>query len=166
LLHHALEYADVHGLAVLPVSAAIKSDGRPDKRPLTPHGVKDATRDLALIRHWWEERFPGAMIGVALGEISGGWIVVDIDAKDGKASGFDTMHDLASRGFILPPTEGCVLTPSNGLHLWFRSRLPCPPSKALPGIDLLSDGKYVIAPPSRLADGRRYQFLTYGGPAQ
>ena len=161
LLAHALTYAEA-GLAVLPVSPAIRNDGRPDKRPLTPHGVKDATREPAIIRAWWAGRFPGAMIGVALGSVSGGWIVVDIDNKDGGTNGFDTVHDLAMRGFVLSPTEGCVFTPSKGLHLWFKSSLPCPPSRSLPGVDLLSDGKYVIAPPSKLADGRRYEFLTYG----
>ena len=39
----ALAYAD-RGLAILPV--------RPDKTPLTPHGLKDASRDPVAVESW------------------------------------------------------------------------------------------------------------------
>ena len=37
-----------------------------DKKPLTEHGFKDATRDEATIRAWWAEH-PGAGIATPTG---------------------------------------------------------------------------------------------------
>jgi len=52
LLRAALVYAERFGFAVFPC----KPRG---KTPLTEHGCKDATRDTARIREWWE-RLPDA----------------------------------------------------------------------------------------------------------
>jgi len=49
------------------------------KRPLTDHGVKDATTDEATIRGWWA-RWPDANIGIATGH---GLVVIDVDRRRG-----------------------------------------------------------------------------------
>lgn len=116
-----------------------------DKRPLTAHGLKDATTDLGTLRDMF--RRPGAaMIGVPTGEASG-FVVVDLDIKEG-ASGLEW---LAANEHRLPRTRR-HRTRSGGLHLLFIT----PPgrtirnsaSKIAPGVDIRGQGGYVIVPPS------------------
>lgn len=72
-LEAALSYAK-RGWPVLPV--------RPrEKQPLTPHGVKDATTDEAIIRGWWA-KWPEANVAIAAGEHSG-LFVLDVDPRHG-----------------------------------------------------------------------------------
>jgi hypothetical protein len=49
------------------------------KAPLTPRGVKDATRDRAVIEGWWAE-WPSANVGVALA--SSGLVAIDCDSLE------------------------------------------------------------------------------------
>lgn len=114
------------------------------KRPLTPHGFKDASADPAVIRRMFQN--PAAvMIGMPTGAIVG-WIVVDVDVKDG-AQGAAWL-DANSHRMVQTRT---IRTGSGGLHLYFR--WPGQPvknsaSKIAPGIDVRGDGGYVIFPPS------------------
>jgi len=50
------------------------SDG---KKPITKHGLKDATTDVDLINRWWDER-PRANIGMLTQDL----IVIDVDGAD------------------------------------------------------------------------------------
>jgi hypothetical protein len=50
-----------------------------DKKPLTPHGFKDATTDISQVSRWWK-RHPMAFIGVPTGAVSG-FVVLDIDPR-------------------------------------------------------------------------------------
>jgi Bifunctional DNA primase/polymerase, N-terminal len=50
-----------------------------DKRPASPHGFRDATRDAEALRELWM-RYPGTLIGVPTGEVSG-FDVLDIDRR-------------------------------------------------------------------------------------
>jgi hypothetical protein len=111
---------------------------RPDKRPATPHGFKDATRDPDTIRDLWR-RWPGDLIGIATGEVSD-LAVLDIDAKP---NGRDWWAE--HRGHL--PVTRTVRTRSGGLHLYFRhvSGLRCSASVIAPAIDVRADGGYVIA---------------------
>src|SRR5262245_27268533 len=72
MLEAALKYAK-DGYAVLPLKG---------KLPLTKHGYKDASRDVAQIAKWWGKH-PDANIGIATGDRSG-LVVLDIDIKKGK----------------------------------------------------------------------------------
>lgn len=126
-LNYALAYAR-KGLNVFPCSG---------KKPLTVHGFKDATRDESKIKNWWQEH-PEANIGIACGSVSG-ITVLDIDPRNGG----DTHNGKISN---LPKTPK-VTTGGGGYHLYFKYNGSS--SGVIDrGLDLQSDGKYVIAPPS------------------
>ncbi len=58
LLDAALELATEDKVPVFPC--------KPDKRPLTRNGFKDATCDVNQIKSWWQQ-YPDALIGVPTG---------------------------------------------------------------------------------------------------
>src|SRR5262249_60033588 len=75
-----------------------------DKRPLTVHGFKDASRDETQVRAWFT-RFPDAMIGIPTGEISGVWVLdIDIDPVKG-VNGFPLWSELIARNGEVPATH-------------------------------------------------------------
>lgn len=146
MLRAALTYSGRFGFAVFPC----KPRG---KTPLTEHGFKDASKDPAQIRKWWE-RWPDANIGVATGSISG-IVVLDIDPRHG---GDDTLGALQAQCGKLPETPS-VLTGGGGLHFYFRhpgDNIPNSASQIGQGIDVRGDGGYVIAPKSVHESGKRY----------
>jgi len=123
------------GFPVFPCSA--------DKRPLTPHGFKDASTDEATIRAWWAHH-PGALIGMPTGEASG-IAVLDIDMPFGPGS----LTDLQAQHGDLPDTY-TVRTQSGGTHHWFRTWPGAKNSASAiaDGVDTRGEGGYVIVPPS------------------
>ena len=158
-LEAALEYAS-HGMPVFPCNPL-------DKKPLTAHGFKDASKDEAQIRAWWTQ-WPNAMIGAPTGPASGMWVVdLDLDPVkklDGKAT-FQQL--LAQRGPI--PDTLKTITPRGGEHLifsWDSSiDIRNSASKIGPGIDVRGNGGYVCLPPSKSANGGEYRWAP-GGPKQ
>jgi len=88
LLRAALDYVE-RGWFVVPLHSPAKggcSCGRsdcasPGKHPRTAHGLKDASREPAKVREWWQ-RWPDANIGVLTGPESG-IIVLDVDGEPG-----------------------------------------------------------------------------------
>ena len=150
LLSAALAYA-ARGIAVFPLAAG-------EKVPLAGgHGVLDATTDAAQILSWWKAT-PDANIGVAAG--ASDLLLVDVDAKDGR-DGFTAWAVLRAE-HPFDDTTPHVWTPNNGKHLYFTA----PPGIHLrntddelgPGIETKANGKYCVAPPSRLHDGRGYRW--------
>ena len=119
------------------------------KQPLTRHGFKDATTDIATITRWWQQ-WPDANIGVATG--APGPDVLDVDVKDGRA-GLE-LFDRARRAGLLAGATAIIRTPSGGLHLWFRGTTQSSgavgPDRAL---ELKARGGYVLVPPSRTPAG-------------
>ena len=133
------------GLAVFPCRAQ-------DKRPATDHGCKDATKDLAAIKKWWEEN-PEHNIAVATGGPSNVF-VVDIDGLDAEVELGKLERELGT----LPATVE-VVTP-RGRHLYFEWQPEIPVGnsvgKIAPGIDVRGAGGYVLAPPSIHPSGKPY----------
>jgi hypothetical protein len=137
-LDAALEYCPA-----VPVFPCFES-GTMRKRPRTPRGFHDASRDPAIIKAWWT-RWPTAAIGMPTGRVSGRW-VLDIDVKRPEANGFDTLDDLGHS--ILPETP-MVHTASDGLHVYFDAgdrELKCSAGLLGPGLDIRGCGGYVILP--------------------
>jgi len=129
--------------AVLTAALAIARKGIPvfpcatSKVPTTPHGFKDAASDPRQIRKLWEQ-YPGELIGVPTGRISG-IDVLDIDAKpEGKAWWADNRRRF--------PRTRIHRTRSGGLHLLFKHDdvVRCSASKIARGVDTRGDGGYII----------------------
>lgn len=119
------------------------------KSPLTKHGYKDASSDRGTIKQWWTE-WPDANIGIPTGAVNG-FIVIDIDGDvpEGMAFLNTLSHTVKTkRGFhyyMAYPVEGKV--PSRGKIGGYE-------------IDVQSDGKYIIVPPSVHKSGVKYEFLS------
>jgi hypothetical protein len=150
LLHEvALVYAAQFGWPVVPV--------RPEtKRPLIDDWPKRATTDPAQITRWWQDEFPGASIGILLGPKSG-LFVVDVDDDGGLSkAGKDTLLAHVTRHGQLPVTP-TVITPRGGLHFYFRWPGFNPTKDGLgPDVDVLGEGRFVVAPPSIHPNGASY----------
>lgn len=161
LLNAALAYA-AQGWRVVPLHSFVdglctcesQDCSSPAKHPLTVNGVYAATTNVDTIRRWWSEAAI-ANVGVATGN---GVIVVDVDAKH---NGLQSLADLEAKHGVLPTTP-TVKSGGGGKHYYFR--IPTGTvignrAGVAPGIDVRSDGGYVVAPPSLHASGQRYEWL-------
>lgn len=149
------------GFAVVPVyeargpgcSCGRAACAHPGKHPRTPHGLLDATADLATIRRWWRA-WPHANVAIRTGAVSGVF-VVDVDPRH---HGDAALAALVAEHGPLPDTLR-VLSGGRGTHKYFEHP-GCPvPSRngALgPGLDVKGDGGYVLAPPSNHVSGGEY----------
>ena len=141
LLETALSLA-ARGLHVFPCKPRAKE-------PAVWNGLRAATTDQNTIRGWWRSR--DLNIGLATGKPSG-IFVVDIDAEAELAK-------LKSRHGILPRTIESITTKGRHIYfLWPGRRIPNSASKIAPGIDVRSDGGYVLAPPSIHPSGKLYEW--------
>lgn len=158
VLKAALDYAKL-GLNVFPCHTY--SNGRcscgdavcraPGKHPKTIAGFREACCTDSIIRTW----FSGASANLAIATGRGSQIVViDIDADKGGNAAFDAFVN----GRDLPPTP-TVRTGGGGRHIFFRYPecvIPTGVNRAGIGVDVRSDGGYVVAPPSVHKSGESY----------
>ena len=151
LLEAALKYATKYGWAVFPCS-------QKTKKPLTPHGCKDAKKTAGPIKAWWK-KYPDASIGVATGSISN-LLVIDLDVDEEK--GLDGVHEMTlwEREHGDLPDTAKVITGRGGTHLYFTFDGLDQKNRAgiLEGIDVRGDGGYVIAAPSIHPNGTLYEW--------
>jgi Bifunctional DNA primase/polymerase, N-terminal/AAA domain len=112
-----------------------------NKRPASPHGFRDASRDPDAIVALWHA-FPGPLIGMPTGEASGRDIL-DIDPRHGGEE-WEAQH----RDRL--PTTLVHETKSGGRHYVFAHASGVRNSAGLiaPGVDVRGDGGYAIVPPS------------------
>lgn len=124
-----------------------------EKRPLIQWEPLQSARPSAPDIDKWFERWPDANIGIVTGEISN-LVVLDIDSNHG---GNDSLKRLEQRFELLPVTVE-AMTGGGGRHLYFSHPGGLIRNRAgiAQGIDLRSDGGYVVAPPSIHPNGRRY----------
>jgi hypothetical protein len=121
----ALNLARNCGYAVLPCSA--------DAQPLIP--VRNAsTLPLAISNAWL--RYPGPLIGVATGAVSGVWAL----EISGEASSW--WRDNHRR---LLPTR-CYQTPENGVHCYYRDGcgIVSRANRITPGVNTRGDGDFIV----------------------
>jgi hypothetical protein len=164
MLNSALFYAD-RGLPVFPLWSIVRyGDGKfgcrccklgcedQGKHPhkLAKHGLKAATVNADLIKHWWTCA-PDANIGIAT---SAALAVLDVDPRH---RGDKTLADLERQHGQFPETWR-VRTGSGGVHLYFQTdvELRNSTSKVGDGLDVRGAGGYAVAPPSIHISGQRY----------
>jgi Bifunctional DNA primase/polymerase, N-terminal len=106
-----------------------------------------ATADREQVTKWWN-RWPNDWIGMATGRPSG-LVVLDVDCKDLRAYGPDTLAELGHS--ILPETP-IAHTLSGGFHVFFSDRPDIEIRNSIgkqglgPGLDIRGTGGYVILP--------------------
>lgn len=135
--------AYARGWAPIPLKRGEKAPDLP-----TGHGLLNRKATPEELRSFsWEG------LGIVTGELSG-IVVLDVDDD---AGGTDTLVERGWDKFVAP----YVMTPG-GYHFYFQynERL----DKTLigtvgPGLDLKSNGGYVVAPPSTHPSGRKYEWV-------
>lgn len=147
------------GFKLLPLKPAQRGVERSGKQPMTAHGVKDATNDFAAFK-----RLVGSAtdfnIGVATGSASN-VVVIDIDPRNGGDREFAKLNQRFGQ---LPRTLTCE-TGGGGRHYYLRAPVGGMKKKVLaPGVDLLAEGCYAVAPPSLHSSGKRYRWAQDRGP--
>ncbi len=119
-------------------------------KPLTEHGLKDASANEETIRAWWTH-WPDANIGHPTGQ----HVVLNVDGTKGERS----LQELEVKRGTLPAT--LTAKTGKGRHLYFTpngTRIRNSAGKLGPGLDVRGDGGYVILPPSVHARGARYHW--------
>lgn len=150
LLEAALKYAKM-GWAVFPCSPETK-------KPLTPHGCKDAKKDLGAIRAWWQ-RYPNASVAVATGSMSNLIMIdEDLDEIEGKDGPHNMMLWERDNGDL--PDTVVVITGRGGRHRYFKYYKDDIRNRAgiIKDVDVRGEGGYAILPPSHHPNGTIYEW--------
>ena len=139
----ALKWA-ARGFSVFP----LKPRGKVPLGSLVPHGLKEATRDPAVIRDWWR-REPKANIGIVTGA---GSFVLDLD----DAGAVSWFTNACGRHGGAPKT--LTVKTSRGLHVFFScaGAVTNSAGRLAPGVDVRGEGGYVVAAPSMHPSGAVY----------
>jgi hypothetical protein len=123
-------------------------------------GFKGASADVQQVEEWWR-KWPNAMVAVPTGPRSGMWAFdSDVDFAKG-TDGAKTLKWLLAQYGELPKTL-TNNTPRGGKHFIFAwtagLSIRNSAGKVGPGLDVRGDGGYICLPPSRRADGVRYEW--------
>ena len=150
-----IQLADVLALAgrgfhVFPITAGQKAP------PLIKDFPTKATRDKAQIERWWA-KWPDANVGIstsAFGDDGGALLVIDVDNKGAKSGG-ESLFRLQLENDDLPDTCSQA-TPTNGRHLVYSVPVGVKTGVDVlgTGLDTRSQGGYIVAAPSVIANGR------------
>ena len=118
-----------------------------EKTPLKANYKQMASSDSEVIRDWLEA---GYNLGYC--PCMGGETVIDLDKHNGTdgEEAFAEWED--SIGKHLPATL-TVITPSGGKHLYFSGLAPYDKLGFLPGVDIICNKRYVVAPGSKTEKG-------------
>ena len=147
-LHKAAQYYASLGWRVFPLRSGTKI-------PATDHGVKDESTDEMQIKAWWS-KWPNANIGFACGGESKVHVIdVDVDTEKG-IDGWKTINELIRQEKVFPKTV-CQNTPRGGAHFFYQAdERPLNRNSYMHGIDIRSEGYYVLLPPSIHPNGGTY----------
>src|SRR6266511_2754717 len=141
-LQEALTYRH-QGFSVIPLWPR-------QKKPALGEGkiarYREQVASERTLRHWFGGE--ARNIGIITGRVSH-IIVLDVDGDEGR-------HSL--KGLAMPPTP--VVLTARGHHAYFRHPGGYIGSaiKAMPGVDILAEKRYVVAPPSIHPDGPIYEW--------
>lgn len=164
MLAHALKYADkgwrvfpLHNISSNGQCSCGRQCGSEGKHPRIGKWNKAASTSAKSITEWWS-KWPNANIGILTGRTTN-LIVLDIDPRN---RGDDSLNLLLKEN---PNLEKMLLTRSvstggNGTHYYFQWRNEQKKKAGVfgGGIDIQSDGAYVVAPPSNHKSGQKYKW--------
>lgn len=141
MLDSALWYAETMNFSVIPIKL--------NKKPFIKWADYQTQKPtIKEIKNWWA-KWPKANIGIVTGKISG-IDVIDCDSEIGKNEIDGYMPDSS----ITPISK----TPK-GWHYYFKYRPGLSNSvRTIPDCDLRTTGGYVVAPPSKNGNGKRYEW--------
>ena len=124
--------------------------------PIRPAGIRGATTRLRDVLEWWEDE-PYANIGIATG--AGLLVIAVCPERNG------SLDALAINPI---PLTGLVSCGGAGWHLYFTYKkiilMNSLQNASGPGLDLLAEGSYVVAPPSIHPSGQRFTWASYIAP--
>jgi hypothetical protein len=167
LLQAALSLA-AQGLAVFPLHYPVQRSyglvcscdeacSTPAKHPfgkLAHKGVYDATTDTAQIKAWWH---PGTNYNIGVAATS--MLVLDVDPRK---RGYESLAALEEANDIVPHSW-CVITGSNGRHIFLKlpadTKVTNSAGQLGQGLDIRTDGGYVVGPGSTHISGNPYRWL-------
>ncbi len=156
----AVDIPDV-SLRIFPLHGIVYLEGI----PACTCSLKTECRDIGkhpLVpwrRYDDNKKGPSGGYGIQTGHFNGVF-VIDLDNKPSEnKNGVDALLALA-QGRPIPETTG-VITPTRGVHLYFRLPpdvyVPCNRGALGPGIDVRGEGGYVVGPGSPHKNGGTYQ---------
>jgi putative DNA primase/helicase len=145
----ALAYT-AQGVPVFPVNPE-------NKEPHTKRGFKDATTDEKQIRAWWSNS--QWAIGMPTGKITN-CFVLDFDPRH---NGHLALQAMEAMHGPMPDTRRSK-TGGGGWHYFFQyaNGFKCSNGEVAEGVDIKTDGGYVILPPSPHFSGETYQWINDG----
>lgn len=143
-----------NGFAIIPLGTS----GESRKHPITKNGLNDWFNDPDDAKKLWGER-PNLNIAIVCGKPSGNLTVFDFDEDDEKGvHGFDTLAEWEDENGELTSTATAV-TGRGGMHYLYRDTRSYRPSvNGEMGVDIRSEGSYIVAPPSVHPNGRKYSW--------
>lgn len=128
-----------------------------EKKPAVDGWQMQATDDPDVIKRWWTQN-PRYNIGIP----ADGLLVVDLDVKHNGPQHWKDMLDLLAYADETAPPTRTSLTQSGGLHLIYRLpegvRVKNSASALGPGIDVKTDGGYIVGPGSTI-NGKQYKWV-------
>jgi hypothetical protein len=138
--------------------AGCHSPGKHPVAALVPHGAKDATTDEATVKAWFADAY-----WLSYGVVTDKLFVVDVDTKHGGTEKWRAMYGEPTRHL---PHTWQVRTGSGGAHVFF-----VPPDKARSGdlergIQLKSDGGYVVGVACKHVSGGVYAWQPQCNPGE
>ena len=118
-----------------------------EKTPLKANYKAQASSDSEVIRGWLKA---GYNLGYC--PCMGGETVIDLDVHGDKNGETALAEWELGLGRRLPETL-TIVTPSGGKHLYYKGLAPYDKLGFLPGVDIISAKRYVVAPGSKTAKG-------------
>ena len=144
-----------HNFAIIPLKPK-------QKEPASKNGLNDWTDNPESARQLWTMN-PDFNIGIVCGVPSKGLLVLDFDQDEDKdKDGYRTLNEWSKVHGELPETVSQI-TGSGGMHLFYRTgrtNIKNSVNHNL-GVDIRTDGGYIVAPPSIHPNGRKYAWQDY-----
>lgn len=143
---HGWRIIPLHGIKSGKCTCGKKNCKSAGKHPLIKNWVQKSSCDYKVIKGWLE-KYPDCNIG---GMPPPGFLVIDIDGKQGKSSYSDFKIE----------TKTAKSITKRGSHMIFEGDLPKSVIDLNLGIDVITDDrrKYVVLPPSKRIDSKRYRW--------